>query len=202
MNLIEKIKANKEKESQGFINPEIVEVVIENYDEIKNALNNNYSYRDIELALLGNNSNTIVVADICYIVEKVLRRYGYTPTQEKAVTEETKETEQVVERTPQPDSKRISNVVARKPSRRSVAEYMKNNSIEGYVVTLRRDNDNSKHYAVWVVSENEKRAKMTAYNFYSDRDKKRNEKHTYSVVSIERMTYDEYLLNYDKWETL
>ena len=159
MNLIEKIKANKEKESQGFINPEIVEIVIENYDEIKNALNNNYSYRDIELALFGNNSNTIVVADICYIVEKVLKRYGYTPTQEKAVTEETKETEQVVEHTPQPSSKRISNVVARKPSRRSIAEYMKNNNIEGYVVTLRRDNDNSKHYAVWVVSENEKRAK-------------------------------------------
>lgn len=198
MNLIEKIKANKEKERQGFINPEIVEVVIENYDEIKNALNNNYSYRDIELALLGNNSNTIVVADICYIVEKVLKRYGYTPTQEKAVTEETKETEQVVEHTPQPSSKRISNVVARKPSRRSIAKYMQDNTVMGYVVVLLRDNGN--YVATWIVSSNAQKAYMTAYAYYNDRDKKAGVEHTYSRITVSKMTYDAFLLQFDKWE--
>ena len=35
MNLIEKIKANKEKQNQNFIKPEIVDVVIYNYNDIK-----------------------------------------------------------------------------------------------------------------------------------------------------------------------
>ncbi len=76
MNLIEKIKANKEKQNQNFIKPEIVDVVIDNYKDIKEAIESDFSYEDVELALFNKSVEPFVIADICYIAGRALEKFS------------------------------------------------------------------------------------------------------------------------------
>lgn len=189
MNLIEKIKANKEKQNQNFIKPEIVEVVIDNYKDIKEAIESDFSYEDVELALFSKSAEPFVIADICYIAGRALEKFSTAA----ARAEIKKETEQK-----ETDTKEIKYISA-KPSRVSIAKYMQDKNIKGYAIEFYKNDETNIHYAVWVVSESEKRAKITAYNYLADKDKKTGVKNSYHIAKVSFITYDEYLLDYGTW---
>ena len=173
MNLIEKIKANKEKQNQNFIKPEIVDVVIDNYKDIKEAIESDFSYEDVELALFNKSAEPFVIA----------------VTQAEIKTKiEQKET----------DTKEIK-YISTKPSRVSIAKYMQDKNIKGYAIEFYKNKEKDTHYAVWVVSESEKLAKITAYNYLADKDKKTGVKNSYHIAKVSFITYDEYLLEYGTW---
>lgn len=189
MNLIEKIKANKEKQHQNFIKPEIVEVVIDNYNDIKEAIESGFGYEDVELALFNKSAEPFIIADICYIAGRALEKFSTAAAQAEIKTEtEQKET----------DTKKIKHIPT-KPSRVSIAKYMQDKNIKGYAIEFYKNDETNIHYAVWVVSESEKQAKITAYNFLNDKEKKAGVKNSYHIAKVSFITYDEYLLEYGTW---
>ncbi len=189
MNLIEKIKANKEKQNQNFIKPEIVDVVIDNYKDIKEAIESDFSYEDVELALFNKSVEPFVIADICYIAGRALEKFSTAVTQAEIKTKiEQKET----------DTKEIEYISA-KPSRVSIAKYMQDKNIKGYAIEFYKNKEEDIRYAVWIVSESERRAKITAYNYLADKDKKAEVKNSYHIAKVSFITYDEYLLEYGTW---
>ena len=76
---------------------------------------------------------------------------------------------------------------------------MQDKNIKGYAIEFYKNKEKDTHYAVWVVSESEKLAKITAYNYLADKDKKTGVKNSYHIAKVSFITYDEYLLEYGTW---
>ena len=206
MNLIEKIKKNKQKQNQTFIKPEIVEVVIDSYEEIKEAVADNFSYEDIELALFNKTVEPFLIADICYIAGKVLEKYGTpaAPAQAEIETKEIKETEEAVEeKSIQQEEPKANNgnmnIIAQKASGIALNKYLKDKYIKGYAVVLCKNHKPEECYANWVISENPIRAYRSAYMFHHQRDKLAGEKNSYTKIRMKKMTYGEYLREFNNW---
>ena len=193
MNLIEKIKANKQKQNQTFINPDTVDVVIDNYDEIKKALSSGYSYKDVEVALFDNSVNHTAIADICYIAGKVLEKYNVATAQAENKTETQAENKTETK-------KGIEQCVSHKPSRTSIAKYMRDNNVSGYTMEFFIGNDRHYRHVLWVASSSAERAKNTGVAYLRDKDQKSGRKNSYRIIDIKKMTYNEYLEKYGYWQ--
>ena len=193
MNLIEKIKANKQKQNQTFINPDTVDVVIDNYDEIKKALSSGYSYKDVEVALFDNSVNYTAIADICYIAGKVLEKYNVATAQAENKTETQAENKTETK-------KGIEQCVSHKPSRTSIAKYMRDNNVSGYAMEFFIGDDRYYRHVLWVVSSSAEQAKNTGVTYLRDKDQKSGRKNSYRIIDIKKMTYNEYLEKYGYWQ--
>ena len=194
MNLIEKIKANKQKQNQTFINPDTVDVVIDNYDEIKKALSSGYSYKDVEVALFDNSVNYTVIADICYIAGKVLEKYNVATAQAENKTETQAENKTKLK------TGAVEQCVSHKPSRTSIAKYMRDNNVSGYAMEFFIGNDRHYRHVLWVVSSSAEQAKNTGVTYLRDKDQKSGRKNSYRIIDIKKMTYNEYLEKYGYWQ--